>query len=413
MARVRLQYFEPKKATTTNRKLATKAAVRRAPAMAAAAPRVQKKTIARKAKKKRAYAVARNNQVAKARTKLFGKAAKTAEQQVVARAVHAMAPARRQKLFKILCRSAKGKSPEDPDDLAGLIDAESKRVYSPVRGTYNETQGVPYAKPNGWVRFNVRGIESDDPCFGWSVGYHGTSPEALVPIVKGGVKSPAERNATPQHGTAGAPASLKGKTSYTSPRIEYSAHPVYTPLDVVKPLEEGEKDHITQILLQVRVDQARVYKTLPSTLVESHWPRSHPFAHDLDTNATMEWLLSDSDAIRVTGIMVRQLSVDTNEARHMYGNIACDFKGDDAPKDELPYKWTTHLLAHWSDVDVPTTPRPELPKDAPDAPAPPPPTTRAPKRAKRGGNGVGGCAADAATLALMNKYPAANAQLFA
>ena len=40
---------------------------------------------------------------------------------------------------------------------------DTERIYSRTEPTiYNSTQGVPYHKPYGWVRWNVAAIDKND-----------------------------------------------------------------------------------------------------------------------------------------------------------------------------------------------------------------------------------------------------------
>jgi hypothetical protein len=264
------------------------------------------------------------------------------------------------------------------------------------------------------VRFNVKGFEEDDPCFDWAVGYHGTAPDAIVAIATAGLRTPNERGVRASHGQAGA--NVVGGTIYTSPCIEYSAHPVYTPLTPVQedpprcgicedplvfeaikscmrircdscacwvPHQSPSGDQVSrwtckaskctvnkigrcgydacvgcapapspptfaQILLQVRVNPKAINTRLGSTLGATHWPGDVPFSEGFGTTDDMEWLVSDSDALIVTGVMFRELGRATVENEGMYGITASSFspkiKGPGCPPPE--FQWTERLSAH-------------------------------------------------------------------
>lgn len=219
----------------------------------------------------------------------------------------------------------------------GLLDPETERIYSPgAPVVYNSTQNVPYHKPSGWVRWNVAAIDKNDACFTWSVGYHGTSPSALLNIADQGLISPADRNAASLHGQAGTTAETTNKTLYTSPCIGYSAHPVYCPVIQTSGAQAA------QVLLQVRVDQNKLFNKLPSTLGKQYWPPEVTFEPGFKVGDTMEWLTTHRDAVKVTGVMFREMGHNSEEARSIYSEPACSFKATgDAPQ----FKWTKHLAA--------------------------------------------------------------------
>jgi len=126
----------------------------------------------------------------------------------------------------------------------------------------------------------------------------------------------------------------RGHTLYTSPCVGYSAHPTYTPL-----IKTG-KHTAAQVLLQVRVDQERVYNRLKTTLNKLHWKEGVPFEVGYGLDDVMEWLVADRDAVVVTGILFRELGQKSKSERAMYGKAACDFMScEDGPE----YKWTEHL----------------------------------------------------------------------
>lgn len=203
-----------------------------------------------------------------------------------------------------------------------LLDLSTVRAFTPgPYRSYGQRQGEDYAKPSGWIRINVAGIPEDAPCFDWSVGYHGTAPQNLQSILSDGLVAPAARGTESLHGQAHATPEALGRTIYSSPCIGYSAHPVYTPLGVLR------KPHaFSQIVLQVRVDQGRVYKHVGSTLGTKYWPAEHPFADGLAADEVMEWLTTEPEGVHVTGIMVRHLGNDSEAA--LFGDAACEFEYD-------------------------------------------------------------------------------------
>ena len=233
---------------------------------------------------------------------------------------------------------SKGIDPNDADPTE-LLD-NNERVYAFKSGPcqYGTKQGVVHAKPmggTGWVEFKVKGLDPTDPRFQWSVGYHGTDPKALLPIVDGGLSSPADRNCAAVHGQAGA-AGAVGRTIYTSPCVGYAAHPVYGPL-----IKTGSGTY-AQIILKVRVDQARVYNKLKTTLGKLYWDDDVPFDAQFALDDDMEWLVADRDAVFITGVLFRELGSDTEQCNSRYGNTACSFrhKGSNAE-----YAWVPALTA--------------------------------------------------------------------
>ena len=220
-------------------------------------------------------------------------------------------------------------------DADTLLDAATERIYSPGPPVvYGEFQQQPYHKPRGWVRWNVAGCEANDPCFGWSVAYHGTSPEALLAIADQGLISPADRNTVALHGQAGASLGALNKTLYTSQCSGYSAHPVYTPLIKVSAAKAA------QIMLQVRVNQSAICNRLKTTLGKLHWKEGVPFEGGFTADDDMEWLLTDRDAVKITGVMFREIGCKTELDRERYGATACAF----SPRGDAPqFKWTDHL----------------------------------------------------------------------
>ncbi len=247
-------------------------------------------------------------------------------------------------LFDMLMRVIGGTVGDDHDASADaemegeaedvpLLDPDTARYYSPTSGTYGTFQGEPYNKPAGWVRFDVGGLDPNSPVFDRSVAYHGTRPEHVLPIVKEGLRSPAERGVESSHGQAGTDEATHGWAMYASPFVSYAAHPVYTPL------HQQRDGSYAQVVLQVRVDQQYVEEKLPSTLSNAHWPLEVPFEHGATPNDVMEWLVTDPSAIEVTGVLFREIGTKAEGAEGVYGDVACGF----TPRGgRVEYEWTEH-----------------------------------------------------------------------
>jgi len=229
---------------------------------------------------------------------------------------------------------------DTPNNVRELLNPE-ERVYSFSSGpcTYGTRQGIPDRKPmggTGWVKFKVNGIDSDDPRLQWSRGFHGPDPKPVMPILNDGLSSPADRGCQPAHGQAGTDSSTQGRTIYTSPCIGYAAHPTYTPLI------KTSKGKYAQIVLEVRVDQERVFNKLQTTLGKLYWKDGIPFDAQFSLDDVMEWLVADRDAVLITGVMFREMGTKTEECLSRYGEVACSFSDNDPAAE---YRWTEHLAA--------------------------------------------------------------------
>lgn len=318
--------------------LATRAARKSAPVTGGVKkPRHYKKTstMATNTKRTGAQVMATACTTTAAARALFGRDTLSATEKRLAVACGALKPEIFALMVKALSSCSTGSATAVADAAHALLDENTQRVYSPSEPrVYGAYQGCEYHKPCGWVRWNVSGIPGDAPCFGWSVGYHGTRPDHLMAIVDAGLLSPADRQAVALHGQAGTTADTKNKTIYTSPCIGYSAHPVYTPLI------KTSGDRAAQILLQVRVNQDAVFRRLKTTLGKLYWADGVPFEAGFSLDDDMEWLVANKDELVVTGVLFRELGCKTDEDRARYGEAACSFSAHgDAPQ----YAWTKHL----------------------------------------------------------------------
>jgi len=137
---------------------------------------------------------------------------------------------------------------------------------------------------------------------------------------------------------------------------------VYTPLDKLE--DEGEGCTFSQIVLQVRVDQERVYKRVASTLGSKYWPTDLRFAEGYATNEEMEWLTTDPEALQVTGIMIREIgNVGKTD---LFGDAACEFKYDEDGK-KAEYQWIDHLAENFESVNTVDGVKKELNTDEADS----------------------------------------------
>lgn len=279
------------------------------------------------------------NRTQQIRKRVFGNA--TLKKNTRARALLTAAGHLDPDIYERLVAAIEGQRGVDtPDNVRELLDPE-ERVYSYRSGpcTYGTRQGIPDRKPmggTGWVKFKVNGIDSADPRLEWSRGFHGPDPEPIMPILNDGLTSPADRGCQPAHGQVGTDTSTRGRTIYTSPCIGYAAHPTYTPLI------KTSKGKFAQIVLEVRVDQERVFNKLENTLGELNWKRSVPFDAQFAPDDVMEWLVSDRGAVLITGVLFRELGTNTEECASRYGDVACSFSHE-GPGPE--YAWTEHLAA--------------------------------------------------------------------
>jgi len=266
---------------------------------------------------------------------LFGTKRLTAKQlkhcKQVAKAFAALPKSTLVRLVAVMVRASRkrggcapSRGPSRHPSGAPLLDPSTVRAYAPgPYRSYGKRQDEEYAKPTGWMRMNVANIPANAPCFRWSVGYHGTAPQNIKSILTDGLVAPAARGTNSSHGQAHATPEARGRTIYTSPCIGYSAHPVYTPLEK----NNDEELTFSQVVLQVRVDQSRVYKRVGSTLGEKYWPADLPFAHGFANDGVMEWLTTDPDGVHVTGIMIRE--VGNGDKAAWFGDAACEFEYDD------------------------------------------------------------------------------------
>ena len=319
-----------KKKTATQRQLASDVCVAAFTTVCRQAAILQKKI---------PHPLAHLNRNQRARRQVFGPGTvlkKTTRAASFARALGNLPLDVYERLVATIVKSKGGDSSNtDPKEL---LDQE-ERVYAFESGPceYGTLQGIVRKKPmggTGWVKFKVKDIDPADPRFNWSVGYHGTDPAPLLPIIDNGLSSPADRNCDPAHGQVGSSGDTVGRTIYTSPCIGYAAHPVYGPL-----IKTGSGKY-AQIILEARVDQTRVYNKLKTSLGKLYWDDDVPFDAQFTTSDDMEWLVSDRDALFVTGVLFRELGSDTEECNSRYGTVAGSFQHH-GPGPE--FAWTAVL----------------------------------------------------------------------
>ena len=223
-------------------------------------------------------------------------------------------------------------------ELEIFLDLNPKytRIYSNTGVDYGMRGGQVYIKPKCWRRFGVRTPEFHERGLDkWAIAYHGTTRSAIKPILVKGLCSPNSRGASAQHGQAFA-GENKGNVIYLSPCLGYAAHPVYAQM-----FELGD-EHWAQIVFQCRVDPQRIWKRCPSTLQEEHWPKDVRFAPEFPTHENMEWLVLDSEAIVVYGILLREFGKGADPA--IYGNLTPSVNDTEGA---VEYTWTRMLRSEY------------------------------------------------------------------
>merc|ERR1719277_179971 len=128
-----------------------------------------------------------------------------------------------------------------------------------------QSEAEPDHQALGWRRYSLGSTSvAEDPA--WAVAYHGAARRYVPHIVAGGFRS------TPGLGV------------YVSPSLGYASHPRYSAI------EERSGRHY-QLVLEVRVDQAKVLGRGPGTL-------------DGFLDAGLEWRVLP-EGLLISGIMVR------------------------------------------------------------------------------------------------------------
>ena len=111
---------------------------------------------------------------------------------------------------------------EECKKLAEKFDPRYHRVFSLERKPdYGCRGGLPYFKPNGWVRFALQ-----SPSFAqeWCVAYHGTHVRNVAAIIQVGLQRPGDHGVKSAHGQA---FSTTNRSIYVTPAIGYAAFPTY------------------------------------------------------------------------------------------------------------------------------------------------------------------------------------------
>ena len=204
------------------------------------------------------------------------------------------------------------------------------RFYSDITDklyTFNTGTPTEYDRPfGGWVKFKVNGYSEDDDIFRTHlVAYHGTSPENIQSILKNGLKTPKSIGKEPEHGDAlREEGEERGNRVYLSPCINYSAHPVYSPLHKLKSQDLSVRKQFIQFVLQVRV-APNSYTAYGSTLDIDYWPEDCSFDPAFEPDSIYEWATHNPPV--VTGLFVRILG---NESmKDIFGNFASlEFKDE-------------------------------------------------------------------------------------
>jgi len=149
-------------------------------------------------------------------------------------------------------------------DLQELFDHRRSALFSPSPASFGLRGEQPYFKPSGWLRFALR-VPDFERYASWSVAYHGTRDRAALSILLKGLQGPETRGASAQNGQVGG----SGNTIYTSPSVEYAAHPAYARFLQL----DAADDRWGQLVLQCRVRPGSI-RVQPSTLEEKDWPSS-------------------------------------------------------------------------------------------------------------------------------------------
>jgi hypothetical protein len=194
------------------------------------------------------------------------------------------------------CEKAGRKVTAKPADL---FDFQYNRDYRDWSGQEKEVRGgIGYSLPKGWKRFacRVKGKFGSDNSWlrldggpgEWAIAYHGTSYEALVPILDGGLK-------------AGSAQAFKGNKDTRTGEVIGTG--VYcSPSMLVAERYAGSRggsggtdigDHSVFFVLQCRVNPAKI-------------KRCHDEEKSAFTDHSPYWVLNNPDDIRPYGILVRE-----------------------------------------------------------------------------------------------------------
>ena len=129
---------------------------------------------------------------------------------------------------------------------------------------------VPEVKPrfeDGFAIYSIIPVEErrqlELNC--WAQAYHHTSAMNMASIVEEGFNLPKSKEDV-VHGAAG---DANVSHTYTSPSLQYAAHPVYATF-----LKLQEEKCAMQLVFRVLVRDTN--KCNPNTLAEKHWPRDLP-----------------------------------------------------------------------------------------------------------------------------------------
>lgn len=163
--------------------------------------------------------------------------------------------------------------------------------------------------PHGWKAFPLRPDGWSSPgceCF------HGTTMTTLAPILVQGLKKPKSADDV-AHGQAG---STSKQTIYLSPSWHYSAHPVYSPLHIMR----NGSHHLqaVQMVLKCEVQQGG-YTERHGTLGNKHWDMELRIDPDRDTMEGMEFLVEEEGQVRIKEVMLRTFGHGTDP--RIYGEL--------------------------------------------------------------------------------------------
>eukprot|EP01012_Entosiphon_sulcatum_P008207 TRINITY_DN14375_c0_g1_i1.p1 TRINITY_DN14375_c0_g1~~TRINITY_DN14375_c0_g1_i1.p1 ORF type:complete len:402 (-),score=67.23 TRINITY_DN14375_c0_g1_i1:1138-2343(-) len=185
---------------------------------------------------------------------------------------------------------------------------------------YNETDkwcldrgGRPYYNPAGWQRFGFYpdlpgedALQAEEMLKGWHVAYHGTPALNLQSIVELGLLPPGAdtkdiNGKKIECVNCGASKHGEGQI-FVSPSIEYSSHYLYTK---PQPLKQSS-DEFLYLVFQVRI-RPGTFTVRGNTFADCLWGDRTVTYDDRFGPDEMEWVLTDANNVRVTGLMVRVL----------------------------------------------------------------------------------------------------------
>lgn len=194
--------------------------------------------------------------------------------------------------FRECCRRAGREVQARPEDL---FDFQHNKDYRRWTGPRTEVRGgLKYSIPQGWKRFScrVKGKFGDNAWLGldgasgeWAIAYHGTSYEALAPILDGGlIIGSAQAYRTKRDARTG---ETIGDGVYCTPSLAVAEEYAMSRGSGWRGTEIG--GHNVLFVLQCRVRPDRIKR-----------------CHDEDAHSSPYWVVNSPDDIRPYGILVKR-----------------------------------------------------------------------------------------------------------